>query len=662
MVLAGALLISGGLAAVHLVYGIHTSFAWMLPLATLLCLLSFITLALRLQQVRKLPTEALEQITEPCLVLSADNRILFANTSFGTLSNRLGEELIGKSPGTIWETDSPVPPLNELDTTTDGVDQLATVEWELPGGCFFEIKISPLEVEEDSHGKLLLYRDITERQQLSSDNRRLGQAHEVARLGYFTLDIETSEVDFSPDLQRLLKISPARLEEFTNAVHPDDRTLVTNLQSAINDEKTQGQVIRLNHPDGWTMYLRLKIEWERGSHQRLMVVVQDISAAVYHDRKQEWEQKMAALGDMTGGIAHDFNNLLQVILGNVEMVRSRVPSAVSAHLDAITRAGERASNLTQRLLAFAKKQVLEPKLININACIRNLEPKLAGTVSEDVDVQISLHEPLPQCRLDPMQLEDMLMNLTINAAHAMEKGGSLTFTTRVIDGAHHVDLGPGEYVHLSVSDTGQGMTQDVKDRVLEPFFTTRDVGKGVGLGLSSAYGFVVQSGGHLTLDSAPATGTTVDIYLPVYQTMSDDTEVARFSGHALVIEDDAGVNELSVRFLENLGFTVSTAANTDQASKIIDSDIEWSLILCDVMLPQEQKGPEFIKAIWPDGTSIPVIYMSGYTDHSLELQSNERFLPKPFSFRQVTHVVQEALSANTGENETSTGTTGLPKR
>ncbi|MEM7362543.1 MAG: ATP-binding protein [Pseudomonadota bacterium] len=661
MVLAGALLTMGGLTAVHLISGIASAHAWVPSLATLFCTAVFIILAHRLQQGSRLQMAVLQQIPEPCLVLSPENRIVVANQPFLHLVGRDDVDVIGQSPDDIWHESGPIPQPSEF---ADHPNVDTYIEKELADGRFFKIRVSPLSIDDHTVGQLLSYSDITEykssSRSLIHDRQRLQQAHDVARIGYFTVDIETSEVVFSKGLEALLNIRPLGFDDFLRAIHPDDRALVTDLSAATADQKSLGRLIRLNHPDGWTMHLRLQVEWEQTNTNRLIAVVQDITAAVHSEQKENWSQKMTALGEMTGGIAHDFNNLLQVILGNTEMVRKHSGDNIKAHLDAITRAGERGSNLTQRLLAFAKKQILEPKIININACVRNLEPKLSSVVSEDIDVQISLHEPLPPCRIDPTHLEDMLMNLTMNARQSMDKGGTLTFTSRVIDGNQVDELGAGDYIHLSVTDTGRGMTADVKDRVFEPFFTTRDVGKGVGLGLSSAYGFVSQSGGFLTLQSEPTTGTTVSIYLPVHSQRPDHAagNDIPLSGIALVIEDDPGVNELSVRFLETMGFSVRAAHTEDEAVRIIEETPNISIIVCDVMLQQERRGPELIHDIWPDGTHTPLIYMSGYTEDGIELQKNERFLSKPFSLRDMTAVVQDALGEEvrqSGKNTSSGG-------
>ena len=371
-------------------------------------------------------------------------------------------------------------------------------------------------------------------------------------------------------------------------------------------------------------------------------------------------QKMEAVGRLAGGIAHDFNNLLTAIIGYTEIVLTSLDPKDDRRADAeeIGRAAMRAADLTRQMLAFSRRQVLQPKIIDLNTALSKVEPMLRRVIGEDIVMTVTGKASNAFVRVDPGQVEQVVMNLVVNARDAMPQGGRLTVETSdallapedVID---QPDARPGVYVMLSVTDTGTGMPPEVRGRIFEPYFTTKDVGKGTGLGLSTAYGIVRQSDGHISVSSEIGLGTTFRIYLPRSEApeqreqqtggerMPDGTE------HILLVEDDPSVRRLSKELLTRLGYSVTEAAS-GRAGLALGSDDtrHFDLALCDVILG-DMSGPAVAEALSALRPSIRVLYMSGYTDEAIVrtgvLEEGKPFLQKPFTPMQLAKKIREVL-------------------
>jgi signal transduction histidine kinase/CheY-like chemotaxis protein len=365
-----------------------------------------------------------------------------------------------------------------------------------------------------------------------------------------------------------------------------------------------------------------------------------------NDLRQAREQlaqshKMEAVGQLTGGVAHDFNNLLTVIVGNLDMALRQMDSWTDAQADRLRRAvtnarrgAVRATAITQRLLAFSRKQQVELRALNVNNLLGNLSDFLRRSVGETVTLDIAGADDLWTVKTDPMQLETAILNLAVNARDAMPAGGKVTIATRnaVLDAEYcrdHEELVPGEYVEIAVSDTGVGMSKDILERVFEPFFTTKEVGHGTGLGLSQVYGFVKQSGGHVEIDSTPGTGTTVKIFLPrllgeaeVQLAPERPLLLADAAPTILLVEDDHDVRSYVVEMLREMHFQVLEAHDADSALGLLDrNDVHLDLLLTDVVLPgmNGQQLAEEIKSRQPD---VRVLFMSGYSRDAIVQQGH----------------------------------------
>lgn len=375
-------------------------------------------------------------------------------------------------------------------------------------------------------------------------------------------------------------------------------------------------------------------------------------------------QKMEVLGQLTGGIAHDFNNVLAVIVGGIDLARRRLDKGdanVSRFLDSALEGAQHATALTNRLLAYSRRQPLQPQTMDMNRLVSGMSEVLRRSLGERVAVETVLAGGLWRVLADPSQLESVLLNLAVNARDAMEDGGKLTIETANchLDAAYardHAEVAEGQYVMLAVSDTGQGMTPEVLARAFDPFFTTKDVGKGTGLGLSQVFGFVKQSGGHVKIYSEPGSGTTVKIYLPrTHEAGAEEkerAEQAALPGGAateiiLVVEDDDRVRVVSVAALRELGYTVIHASSGEAALELLsDENRKVTLLFTDIVMPG-MTGRVLADTAAQQRPDLKVLYTTGYTRnavvHNGVVDAGARLLVKPFSLEQLALKVREAL-------------------
>jgi PAS domain S-box-containing protein len=360
-------------------------------------------------------------------------------------------------------------------------------------------------------------------------------------------------------------------------------------------------------------------------------------------------QKIESLGLLAGGIAHDFNNLLTVINGYANLLESQTPAGDPRRgkIVEVRKAGERAAGLTRQLLAFGRRQRLEARVFDLRDVLGNLEKMLCRLIGEDVRLVWASGLDVPRVKADPGQIEQVVMNLVINARDAMPHGGTITVevTSAVLDetyAAAHAEVQPGRYAVVAVSDTGVGISPEIQPRIFEPFFTTKEIGKGTGLGLATVYGVVKQSGGHISLYSEPGVGTTFKVYLPaasssgVAESSACDEPAPRGGTETiLLVEDEPQVRELARGILDSQGYRVLACADPRQALDVCDREPGTiDLMLTDVVMPG-MNGPELHERLLPHRPRMRVIYMSGYTDCAIvqqgTLTSQTAFIQKPFT-------------------------------
>ena len=378
-------------------------------------------------------------------------------------------------------------------------------------------------------------------------------------------------------------------------------------------------------------------------------------------------QKMEAIGQLTGGVAHDFNNLLTIVVGNLEMLLRHLPidaARMRRAADNALQGAHRAAALTQRLLAFARQQPLDPKAVDANKLVSGMSELLRRTLGETISLEAVLGGGLWQTQADPNQLENAILNLAVNARDAMPDGGRLTIETANahLDKAYVADIAepvpPGQYVQISVTDTGSGMDQATMSRVFEPFFTTKEVGKGTGLGLSQVYGFVRQSGGHVRIYSELGEGTTVKIYLPRHHSIGNDVadteEVSSPAEHGegetiLVVEDEEKLRAYAVEALGELGYRVITAPDGPTAIDLLAQEKAIDLLFTDIVLPGGINGRQLAEQALKQRPQLKVLFTTGYTRnavvHNGRLDPGVELIGKPFTFEELASSVRRLLDA-----------------
>ena len=479
--------------------------------------------------------------------------------------------------------------------------------------------------------------------------------------------LQTWVVDLEPDRRVAAAAPPDRTsrDQLLGRVHPADRDRVGHAITAAVETGTGFEVeFRTGNEasdDQWAELRGQVYPAESGHPARLIGVMRDTTERRRVERQLIQSQKMEAIGNLAGGIAHDFNNLLTGIIGYLAFAQRRLDpgTPVRADIDQVERAARRAAALTSQLLSYARRQMVVPTLVDLNAAVGAMEPMLRRLLGEDVEVTIVPETGLWAVRVDGGQLEQVILNLAANARDAMPEGGTLTIRTRnttltADDARRQPEVRPGEYATLVVSDNGVGMTPEVQAHIFEPFFTTKPPGAGTGLGLAMCYGIAKQADGHIMVESAPGEGATLTVLLPRASgelpiTGEAGADLPRGTETILVAEDDAVVRLLAVRTLRECGYTVIEADSA--AAGLASAEGHQGpiqLLLTDVVMPggSGRELAELLIAVRPE---LRVIFMSGYTSDVVlrrgVVEEAVRFLPKPFSPSALAYAVRRALDA-----------------
>jgi PAS domain S-box-containing protein len=459
-----------------------------------------------------------------------------------------------------------------------------------------------------------------------------------------------------------------RHASFLNMVHPDDRAaLAAATRAAVERNVPMRVSYRIVRRDGTVRWIQQQARALReagdGAATRLVGVLQDVTEARLVEQQLVQAQKMEAVGNLTGGMAHDFNNLLGVIIGNLDLLRPQVAGQSEAGEligDALD-AAMRGADLTRRLLAFARRQPLQPQAVAPNDLVAGIVKLLSRTLGESIEVALDLAPDVWPITVDPAQLEATIANLATNARDAMPKGGSLTIATanRQLDADYasaHAEVEPGDYVMIEVSDNGSGMTPEIAARVFEPFFTTKDLGKGTGLGLSMVFGFIKQSGGHVNVYSEPGVGTTFRLYLPradkLQAAAADKAEAApRAAGGnetVLVVEDNVAMRRIVVRQLTELGYRVVEADSGATARDILERETV-DVLLTDIVMPGELDGIALAQLAVLRHPSLKIVLTSGFPENKFngrgDATAGMRLLSKPYRRDDLARTLREVLNA-----------------
>jgi len=533
------------------------------------------------------------------------------------------------------------------------------------------------QVEIRDGRRLYTCRDVTEHR-LAEDALDRSQAllsfvGETAEVGVWSWDLLQNELSWSPQTHALYRVDPGTeptYELFLERVHPEDRSAVAESVSKALDEDGDGAYWsehRLVGGERWIQASGRLIRDPSGVAQSLQGIALDITERKRAELRLRRSQALEALGQLAGGVAHDFNNMLTVILGHIGLLKPAVEGNPGAlrHVEAARSAAEQSSSLTQSLLSFSRRQLLRPEQVDLNEALSETQLLLARLIGEDVDLRVQTSaEPIP-VEVDAHGLQQAIMNLAINARHAMPRGGRLSLEADAVQvsaglAKSHPDLTPGGYGRISVSDTGVGMDAETQERMFEPFFTTKSAGKGTGLGLSSLQGFVAQSNGAVTVDSEVGKGTRVCVYLPLVsaaakptKSLSKEAPSAGGRERILVVEDQPLVRELFQDVLSSAGYQVSVCESGEKALAHLRKDPgAVDLLLTDVVMPG-MSGRDLVDRVEEIVEDLAVIYTSGYTQdaigHRGVLQADIEFLHKPVRPAQLLEAVRRVLSQRPGD-------------
>jgi PAS domain S-box-containing protein len=524
-------------------------------------------------------------------------------------------------------------------------------------------------------------RDLTGLRQVEEELRRhreaLALAHDAAGLGAWQVDLTTREVRFDARARKLFGLGadePVSHATWHNALHPLDRDHTEDLwRRALHERKPFSAEYRIVLPSGETRWVasmgRSAAPVNAGEPQRITGVVLDITERKQTEQRFQEVLRLEAVGQLAGGIAHDLNNMLSAILGFSDMLANSLgPDDIRRKdVDQITQAASRSASLTRQLLAFARREMIQPRPLDVNVIVRRTEGMLRPVLGPNVELVFALEPDAGVVHADAGQVEQILMNLVLNARDAMPQGGRVTIATgsRVL-GRGSPPLGPadeipgvGRYLMLSVTDTGYGMDEATLQRIWEPFFTTKPVGAGTGLGLSAVYGAVKQGGGYVSARSAPGQGTTVTVYWPelpfapteaLEETPAPAPALAPGNETIMIVEDEPLLRSLAVRTLESLGYRCLAAESAAQALEVIGrDDAQIDLVVTDVVMPGASGGAlgEILAEMRPQ---LRVLYTSGFSDEDAIrrglLAEDRPFLQKPFAPADLARRVRDLLDAD----------------
>ena len=531
----------------------------------------------------------------------------------------------------------------------------------------------PLFGDQGEVGSIVqMHIDLTERvaaeQKLSEREAFYHALIESTDAGYVVLSADKIVLDANAEYVRLTGRSDlsAVKGQSTRQWISGDMGLAEFRKIFDDGEVLQGIRLDFIHPDGTVIPVEVSAaQVESSTGKQVVAMARDISERLESEGRLRQAQKMDSIGKLTGGVAHDFNNLLGVILGNTELAlaNKRKPESIERYLQAVLNAAERGAELTHRLLAFSRQTPLAPKVLDIQEALENACALLQRLIGEDVDLVLVKTAGIANCEVDPGELENVIINLANNARDAMPSGGKLIIeANEMVCEPYHAmvqagELAAGEYVIVSVTDSGSGIAPDLLHRVTDPFFTTKGVGKGTGLGLSMAYGFAKQSNGHLSLYSELEEGTTVNIYLPAHHDKADEIKsdkvasIPKGNEKILLVEDDPALMTLACNMLEVLGYRVEAADNVEKGVELYQQQADFDLLLTDMILPGGRNGRDLADALLAINPDLKVMYMSGYTEnavlHQGRLDEGVVLLQKPFRTSELSNMVRQVLDGQT---------------
>jgi PAS domain S-box-containing protein len=616
---------------------------------------------------------AMDSAVDGMGLLDRAGRYIYANAAFVKMMGHMSATtLLGKTWREVVDT-------RDSEPVEQAVMQALRVQgkWfgsvtvHQPDGSVFPLEMAVTQLPDG--GTVCVCRDITDRRKaelarVSAEFRYQTLVEQVAAISYVAeLGVEGQWLYVSPQVEPILGFTAEEwLAESTNWIRhipAEDHAVIWAAEEASKRGAPFHVEYRVVRKDGKIVWVSdTAVVVTRGYDRPMMEgIIVDITERKQHENQSQQARRMEAVGRLAGGIAHDFNNLLTIINGYAELAMNRagLPAGAATDVQQISAAAERAAALVRQLLAFSRRQVLQPKAIDVNTIVVGLDKLLRRLMDENIEMHTICSEELGTVKADPAQIEQVVMNLVVNARDAMPHGGKLTIETANVDldsvyAAEQVTVKPGKYIMLAVSDTGVGMDADAQTHIFEPFYTTKGAGRGTGLGLSTVYGIVKQSEGYIWVYSEVNRGTTFKLYLPRVEEpaaieISDakDDLVRRGTEKVLLVEDEEAVRELARTVLEAHGYEVVEATHGDEAAQLAEQHGgSFDLLLTDVVMPG-MSGRELAKKIAARSRRTRVLFMSGYTDNVIAqggvLEAGVSFLQKPFSPRALAAKVRAVL-------------------
>ena len=617
-----------------------------------------------------------EGTTDAVFVKDLQGRYLMINSAGARFVGRTIEEVLGRDDSDWFPAEAArAIRLRDEELAQSGLAQ--TYEEVLSANGVSRVFLATKGPFRDTNGEVIgllgICRDITDRKRAEEEIRKSQQKlrihFEHTPLAVVEWDLEFRVTAWNPSAERIFGYTreeamgqhasftiPAQFREHV------DQVWQALLKQSGGTRSTNDNITKSGRHISCEWYNTPLVD-DSGRVLGVASLVHDVTDRVALEDRLRQSQKMEAIGRLAGGVAHDFNNLLTVILGYAQILADGVPagSRLGDSTGQIKSAAERAAGITRQLLAFSRKQVLSPRILNLNDTMMNLDSLLRRLIGEDIEVLTVPENDLGSVKADPGQIEQVIMNLALNARDAMPHGGKLTLETANAQldetyATEHQPITPGRYVMLAVSDTGEGMSPEVQARIFEPFFTTKEVGKGTGLGLSTVYGIVKQSGGYIWVYSEPGGGTTFKIYFPSVDQAAEVLGADRRTGNGmrgtetiLLVEDDPQLRQLSSSVLAHCGYRMLVANGPEEGLMIARANQkDIRLLITDVVMPG-MNGRQLAEQILQASPNMKVLYISGYTNNAIVhygvLDKGLWFLPKPFTLAALMSKVREVLDA-----------------